>query len=139
VGDDTPVFFRSSGIGCSGSSRPLDDRPDDTSPSNPMRSESVRANASGGVPVYHLPVISGCDMRLHFLIVTILVCVGTSAIAQNSPTPEAPEAGAESVLKPMPMPVPKPVPRARWSEDWSTLRDITPLEDASPPTGYRIL
>ena len=100
-----------------------------------MRSGSARTKASEGISIYHLLVTRGSKMRLFFLIVTIPVCMGTTAIAENNPTPEPPEA----VPKPVARSIPKPVPRARWSEDWSTLRDITPLEDAAPPTGYRFL
>jgi hypothetical protein len=123
--------MRSSSIGRLGSSRPLDDQPDDTSISDLVRFKSVRTKASGRVPLYDLPVILSSEMRLHLLVAAILSCIGTAAIAAEDTAPESPKAVQE--------PVPKPAPRARWSEDWSTLRDITPLEDAPPPTGYRFL
>jgi len=76
-------------------SLPLDDRDDDTPPSDLMRCESTRAEAARGAPVYHLSVISGSDIRLLLLIVTILFCMGTSAIAGNSRAPESRKVGSE--------------------------------------------
>jgi hypothetical protein len=61
-----------------------------------------------------------------FLLTTVLVlCIGAAAavMAEGSPAPEQP----------------KPVPRARWSEDWSLVRDLTPLRDTPPPAPYAFL
>lgn len=64
-------------------------------------------------------------MRSFLLIAVLVLCIGAAAavMAEGSPAPEQP----------------KPVPRARWSEDWSLVRDLTPLRDTPPPAGYGFL
>lgn len=62
-------------------------------------------------------------MRSYLLITAIVLHTCTVAVASDSPTPSQP----------------KPVPRARWSEDWSVLRDPAPMQDIAAPMAHRWL
>jgi len=59
----------------------------------------------------------------YLLILAIVLCTSPVAVAEDSPAQNPP----------------KPVPRARWSEDWSVLRDVTPLTGEAPATPNRFL
>jgi hypothetical protein len=62
-------------------------------------------------------------MRLHLLIAAIVLYTGAAAVGDDSPAPNQP----------------KPVPRARWSEDWSVLREPASIHDTSEPIVHRLL
>jgi hypothetical protein len=60
--------------------------------------------------------------------IALLLCAREPALANEEPEPAQPPAAQ-----------PKPVPRARWSEDWSAVRDPAPLTGTSSTATDRLL
>jgi hypothetical protein len=62
-------------------------------------------------------------MRSYALGILIALCAAAGASTNDDPTAKQP----------------RPTPRARWSEDWSVLRNPTPMGEAPPPTAHHLL
>ncbi len=76
-------------------------------------------------------------MRTWILAAAILWCAGSIAAADERSRPEESASDPPPAETSAPDP-PTPTPRARWSEDWSVLRDPAPLTE-DPPAAARLL